>query len=217
MKRVIGIDFGTSKTVIYLTNKGVLYNEPTVVAIDKSSKKVINAGYLAFKLLGKAPDNISVITPIKNGVIAHGPGATLYLETVLKELKLKKFIKSSTVLVSHPSEISQVEMNALKTVLKTLKFKNIIDGLSKIDDFYFEKIYDSYLHTINRVNYDKDIKGKIREQILALQKEKNVSNYHIYNSLNLNHGNINAFLKNNDTSKLSLETAKRIMYFVRDC
>lgn len=88
---------------------------------------------------------------------------------------------------------------------------------SEFDDFYFEKIYDSYLHTINRVNYDKDIKAKIREQILALQKEKNVSNYHIYNSLNLNHGNINAFLKNNDTSKLSLETAKRIMYFVRDC
>ena len=53
MKKVIGIDFGTSKTAVYLTKKGVLYNEPTVVALNKETKKVINAGYLAFKLLGK--------------------------------------------------------------------------------------------------------------------------------------------------------------------
>ena len=82
MKKVIGIDFGTSKTAVYLTKKGVLYNEPTVVALNKETKKVINAGYLAFKLLGKTPDNILVFTPIRNGVVNHIPAASLYLETV---------------------------------------------------------------------------------------------------------------------------------------
>ena len=126
MKKVIGIDFGTSKTAIYLTKKGVLYNEPTVVAINKETKKVINAGYLAFKLLGKTPDNTLVYTPIRNGVVNHIPAASLYLETVLKDLKLKKYLSRSTVIVSCPSELTQVETNALRLVLKNIGCKKAI-------------------------------------------------------------------------------------------
>jgi rod shape-determining protein MreB len=126
MKRVIGIDFGTTKTSVYVSKKGVIYNEPTVIAINKDTKKVINAGYLAFKLLGKAPDNIKVIQPLKNGVVSHIPAATLYLETVLKDLKLKPFLRSAQVIVSLPSELTQVEENALRLVMKNLKVKNLV-------------------------------------------------------------------------------------------
>jgi len=126
MKRVIGIDFGTTKTSIYVSKKGVIYNEPTVIAINKDTKKVINAGYLAFKLLGKAPDNIKVIQPLRNGVVSHIPAATLYLETVLKDLKLKPYLRSAQVIVSLPSELTQVEENALRLVMKNLRVKDLV-------------------------------------------------------------------------------------------
>ena len=65
MKKVIGIDLGSSSTIVYVPKKGIIYNEPTVVSIDTSKNKVESYGYLAFKLLGKEQDPIKVIDQLK--------------------------------------------------------------------------------------------------------------------------------------------------------
>ena len=90
MKKVLGIDLGSSSTIIYLPKKGIIYNEPTIVAINTDNSKVDSYGYLAFKLLGKAQDPIKVVRPVKNGVINDGPATVNFLKCVLKELKLTR-------------------------------------------------------------------------------------------------------------------------------
>ena len=125
MKKVIGIDLGSSSTRVYVPKKGIVYNEPTVVAIDTSKNKVESYGYLAFKLLGKEQDPIKVIRPVKDGVINDGPATVLFLRSVLKELKLTNAVKHSTVIVSCPSEFSQIQQSALRNIARKLDFKNV--------------------------------------------------------------------------------------------
>ena len=126
MKKVIGIDLGSSSTIVYVPKKGIIYNEPTVVSIDTSKNKVESYGYLAFKLLGKEQDPIKVIRPVKNGVINDGPATVKFLKAVLKELKLTKVAKHATVILSCPSEFSQIEQSALRNVARKLDFKKVV-------------------------------------------------------------------------------------------
>ncbi|MCQ2795237.1 MAG: hypothetical protein MJ214_03430 [Bacilli bacterium] len=81
-------------------------------------------------------------------------------------------------------------------------------------DFDFVKIYDSFLHESNRINYDNDTKLKMRDNILNIKKDKKISNYRIYTDLKLNPGNVNSFIKNKDVSKISLDTTKRIVNYL---
>ena len=125
MKKIIGIDLGSSNTIVYLPKKGIIYNEPTVVSIDTSKNKVESYGYLAFKLLGKEQDPIKVIRPVKNGVINDGPATVAFLRAVLKELKLTRYVKHAKVILSCPSEYSQIEQSALRNVARKLDFKEV--------------------------------------------------------------------------------------------
>lgn len=126
MKKVLGIDLGSSSTIIYLPKKGIIYNEPTVIAVNTENSKVESYGYLAFKLLGKAQHPIKVIRPIKNGVVNDGPAAVYFLKSVLKELKLFGYAKRATVIFSCPSEFSQIEQSALRNVARKLDIKHTV-------------------------------------------------------------------------------------------
>jgi rod shape-determining protein MreB len=125
MKKFIGIDLGSSSTIVYVPKKGIIYNEPTVVAINTEKNKVESYGYLAFKLLGKEQDPIKVVRPVKNGVINDGPAAVKFLKAVLKELKLTNVAKSANIILSCPSEYSQIEQSALRNVARKLDMKNV--------------------------------------------------------------------------------------------
>ena len=80
--------------------------------------------------------------------------------------------------------------------------------------YEYNKVYVSYFNCLNRYKNEADTKLKIRERVLKEQAKKNISNRHICAALNLNPGNINAFLKKGDTSKLSLDTAYSIYDYV---
>ena len=67
----LGIDLGTANTLVYMKGKGILLREPSVVAIETKTKKVLATGNEAKNMLGKAPDSIEVYRPLKNGVIAE--------------------------------------------------------------------------------------------------------------------------------------------------
>ena len=78
----------------------------------------------------------------------------------------------------------------------------------------YRTIYDNYLNTIGTHDNENRIKRMMYQRIVRLQREKGISNYAVYKALKLNPGNANAFLKNGDVSKLSLDTVRRILEFV---
>ena len=78
----------------------------------------------------------------------------------------------------------------------------------------YRTIYENYLNTIGSHENENRIKRMMYQRIVQLQREKDISNYAVYKSLKLNPGNANAFLKNGDVSKLSLDTVRRILEFV---
>ena len=101
------------------------------------------------------------------------------------------------------------------------KYKELIDSLT-IDNFLsdeyqnynFSKIWDSYQHRVNVMDYNNVIKSRIRLNIIKTMQKKGITNYRVYTDLKLNPGNINAFLTNADTSKASLDLVKRIFNYV---
>ena len=78
----------------------------------------------------------------------------------------------------------------------------------------YRTIYENYLNTIGSHENENRIKRMMYQRIVQLQREKDISNYAVYKSLKLNPGNANAFLKNGDVSKLSLDIVRRILEFV---
>lgn len=94
------------------------------------------------------------------------------------------------------------------------KIKDANYHFENFKDFDFVKIYDSFLHESNRINYDNDTKLKMRENILNIKKDKKISNYRIYTDLKLNPGNVNSFIRNKDVSKISLDTTKKIVNYL---
>src|SRR5690625_6217782 len=68
--RDIGIDLGTANVLIHLKGKGIVLNEPAVVAMDRVSGKVLEVGEAAWRMVGRTPGNIEAIRPLKDGVIA---------------------------------------------------------------------------------------------------------------------------------------------------
>ena len=75
-------------------------------------------------------------------------------------------------------------------------------------------IYENYLNYKNRKQNDDKIKLLMQKRIIEVQEEKGITNYRIYKTLNLNPGNVNAFLKNGDTGKVGLDTIRRILTYV---
>lgn len=95
--------------------------------------------------------------------------------------------------------------------------KNLSDVSIKDDNDYpseYRTIYENYKNQINKKRNEDKIKLMMQKRIVDIQKEKGISNYRIYKTLNLNPGNVNAFLKNNDVKKLGLNTVRRILGFV---
>ena len=71
MNEDIGIDLGTATVIIYVKGKGIVLREPSMIAVDKNTKEVLAVGKEAKKMLGRVPDNIEIISPLKDGVISN--------------------------------------------------------------------------------------------------------------------------------------------------
>lgn len=110
--REICIDLGTSNTVISEKNKGIILCEPTVAAVDSATGKIIAAGSEAEKLMGKTPAEISVICPIKSGVVADFDVCVAMLRTFFTEIFPKGALRPKGW-VCIPSGITQVEKSTL--------------------------------------------------------------------------------------------------------
>lgn len=110
-RKTYGVDFGTNVIKIYKKGSGIVLAEKNVIAIKKK-KSVLATGDDAFEMLGKAPLDIEVSTPIRNGVIADIGNMQLLLNYFLKKISGKGKVKSANFLVAVPTDITQVEKKA---------------------------------------------------------------------------------------------------------
>ncbi len=110
----IGIDLGTANVLIYIKGQGIVLNEPSVVAIDSDTKKPLAVGTEAREMLGRTPGRVKAIKPMKDGVIADFETTEIMLNYFIKKVNGKSFFSRPRILICCPSNITQVEKNAIK-------------------------------------------------------------------------------------------------------
>ncbi len=114
LSKDIGIDLGTANVLIFIKGQGIVLNEPSIVAIDTETKKVIAVGKDANDMLGRTPGKVKAIRPMKDGVIADFEITEIMLNSFIKKIKGKRFLTRPRILICCPSNITPVEKNAIK-------------------------------------------------------------------------------------------------------
>ena len=112
----IGIDLGTVNILIYIKGEGIVLNEPSVIVINEETKEVVAVGKEANEMLGKTPGKLKAIKPMKDGVIADFEMVEELLESFLKKINIGTKINKPRILICCPSNITEVEKNAIKEV-----------------------------------------------------------------------------------------------------
>lgn len=110
----IGIDLGTSNTLVYVKGEGVVLCEPSVVAIQKDTTNVLAVGEEAKRMLGKTPGSIVAIRPMKSGVIADFEITEQMLRYFIRKVHRRKTFIRPRIVVAVPSGITEVEKRAVK-------------------------------------------------------------------------------------------------------
>lgn len=121
----IGIDLGTVNILIYLKGEGIILNEPSVIVIDEDTKNVVAVGEEANSMLGKTPGKLRAIRPMKDGVIANFDMVESLLNCFLKKIKVGNRIKKPRILICCPSNVTEVEKNAIKEVAEKTGAKKV--------------------------------------------------------------------------------------------
>ena len=125
MTKDIGIDLGTANVLIYIKGKGIVLNEPSIIAIESETKKVLAVGTEAYEMLGRTPGQMEAIRPLKDGVIADFEAAEAMLNYFIKKINCKNILSKPRILISCPSNVTQVEKNAIKEAAEKLGSKKV--------------------------------------------------------------------------------------------
>ncbi|MBS3969475.1 MAG: rod shape-determining protein, partial [Clostridia bacterium] len=109
----IGVDLGTATVLVFVKGKGIVLNEPSVVAIDKKTGQIFAVGESARKMLGRTPGNIVAIRPLREGVIADYDSTERMLRYFIEKACGRKFFFKPRVMVCIPSGVTGVEERAV--------------------------------------------------------------------------------------------------------
>lgn len=118
----LAIDLGTANTLVYVRGKGIVLNEPSVVAVHKNAKgekKVLAVGIEAKKMLGRTPGNIVAIRPMRDGVIADFDITEAMLRHFILSVHNRRALVRPRIIVSIPSGITQVERRAVRETVES--------------------------------------------------------------------------------------------------
>ena len=115
--RDIGIDLGTGNILVTLKGKGIILNEPSVVAIDKETNKIIATGREAKEMLGRTPEKIKAVRPLKDGVIADFTATQMLLKNIVQKICKRYNIGRLRAVVGVPSGITEVEKRAVEETI----------------------------------------------------------------------------------------------------
>jgi rod shape-determining protein MreB len=110
----MAIDLGTANTLVFMKGRGIVLNEPSVVAVEKATNRVIAVGRKAKGMLGRTPDEIFAIRPLQNGVISDFEKAEDMLREFIGMVDRKKFLVRPRIIVSVPSGLTEVERRAVR-------------------------------------------------------------------------------------------------------
>lgn len=123
----IGIDLGTANILFYTKNKGIILNEPAVVAVDIRTNQVVAVGSEAKDMIGKTPRHIAAVRPLKDGVIADFDMTAQMLQHFLKKVSKKAGIslRKPDVVVCAPSGSTSVEKRAIENAVKSFGAKEV--------------------------------------------------------------------------------------------
>ena len=112
--RDMAIDLGTANTLVYVRGRGIVLNEPSVVAIDKDNGRVLAVGMEAKRMLGRTPGNIVAIRPMKDGVIADFEVTEIMLRHFIRKVHKSRHLAKPRLVVCVPSGVTGVERRAIK-------------------------------------------------------------------------------------------------------
>lgn len=110
----MGIDLGTANTVVYVKGKGIVLNEPSVVAVEKDTNRILAVGTEAKRMLGRTPGSIVAIRPLKDGVIADFEITENMIKYFIRKVHNRKTLISPLVVIGVPSGITEVEKRAVE-------------------------------------------------------------------------------------------------------
>ncbi len=113
-KKDIGIDLGTTNSLVYLSQKGIILNEPTLVAINNKSGQVLAIGEEAKKMIGRTPAHIDVIKPLINGVVSDFEMAQEILRYFLKQINKNSFFNYNRIVIGIPTNLTEVERKSVE-------------------------------------------------------------------------------------------------------
>jgi len=109
----IGMDLGTATTLVYLKGKGIVLREPSVVAIDKNTRRVLAVGNEAKQMIGKTPNSIGAVRPLRDGVIADFEVTHQMIKYFIQKVIPKRTILRPRIVIGIPSGITEVEKRAV--------------------------------------------------------------------------------------------------------
>ncbi|MDD5547517.1 MAG: rod shape-determining protein [Candidatus Pacebacteria bacterium] len=113
----IGVDLGTANSLVYVADRGIVINEPSVVAINNKSGQVLAIGEEARKMIGRTPAHISVIRPLTNGVISDFEMTQEILRYFLKKISGNKLLSFKRAVVGVPSNLTEVERKSVEDAI----------------------------------------------------------------------------------------------------
>jgi len=112
--RDMAVDLGTANTLVYVRGRGVLLNEPSVVALDATSHEILAVGSEAKRMLGRTPGGIIAIRPLKDGVIADFESTEQMLRLFIQRVHRRRYFAKPRLVICVPSGITAVEQRAVK-------------------------------------------------------------------------------------------------------
>lgn len=116
MAKDVGIDLGTANVLIHVKGRGIVVNEPAVVAINNKTGQVLAVGTEARDMVGTTPGDITAIKPMKDGVIADFDIVQEMLRFFIQKLNLKTFFSRPRILICCPTNITYIEQKAIREV-----------------------------------------------------------------------------------------------------
>ena len=121
----IGIDLGTANILIYVRGEGIVVNEPSIVAVETSSRRVLAVGSKAKEMVGRTPGEIATVRPLREGVIADFEVTEEMLRVLLKQVIRNRFLVRPRIVIGVPSGITEVEKRAVRMSAERVNAREI--------------------------------------------------------------------------------------------
>lgn len=126
MSKDMGIDLGTANTLVYIKGKGIVLREPSVVAVNLDTKRVLAVGNEAKKMIGRTPGNIVAIRPLKDGVIADFDITETMLKSFINKVNPKGTVTSPRIVICFPSGVTEVEKRAIEDATRSAGARHVV-------------------------------------------------------------------------------------------